>query len=75
MFVIVDDNYALARITHVPLFGNKVEIMACFYKEDDALNTLYEMERLGLKGHHVENIGPTFIVEPEFPDRIEPAQP
>jgi hypothetical protein len=66
MYVIVDDQNAILRIAHVPLFGNKIELLACFTKETDALKTLYEIEQAGLKGHRVENTGDTFFVEPEL---------
>lgn len=65
MYVIVDEQNAILRIGHVPLYGNKVELLACFKKETDALKTLYECELQGLKGHRVENTGDTFLVEPE----------
>jgi hypothetical protein len=66
MYIIVDDNNAIMRIGHVPLFGHKVELLACFYKETDALKILFELENgLDLKGHRVENTGDAFFVEPD----------
>ena len=68
MYIIVDDNNAILRIVKVPLFGNKVEILACFYKETDALRILYELENgLGVKGHRIENTGDGFYIEPDAP--------
>lgn len=65
MYVIVDGDNKILRIGHVPLFGNKVELLACFYTETDALETLYEVETaLGLKGHRITNTGDTFDVIP-----------
>lgn len=64
MYVIADADGAIVNITNVPLFGNKVTVMACFQHETDALKTLYELETgLGLKGHHVESLGSSFLVE------------
>jgi two-component SAPR family response regulator len=66
MYVIVDDNNAILRIVKVPLFGNKVEMLACFNKETDALKILYELESgLGVKGHRIANTGDAFYVEPD----------
>ena len=64
MYVIADANGAIVNITNVPLFGNKVTVMACFHDEDDALKILYELQAgLGLQGHHIESLGATFLVE------------
>ena len=65
MYLIVSQDNSIVRIVNVPLFGNKVEMMACFYHENDALRTLFELEKQGLTGHHIENIGARFSVEPE----------
>jgi hypothetical protein len=66
MFVIVDDENKIARIGNIPLFGIKVEMMACFYTENDALQILFELEEGGLlKGHRVEDTGDPFHVFPE----------
>jgi hypothetical protein len=65
MFVIVDAENKIARIGNVPLFGHKAEVLACFYREDDALKILFELEEAGLlKGHRVEDTGDTFDVIP-----------
>jgi hypothetical protein len=64
MHVIVDDKNKILRFVKVPLFGNKVELMACFYNETDALRTLYEVETgLGLQGHRVVDAGDGFYTE------------
>lgn len=66
MYIIVDDKNAILRIGHVPLFGHKVELLACFYKETDALRILYELENgMDIKGHRVENAGEGFYIEPD----------
>jgi hypothetical protein len=68
MYVIVDENNAILRLRNAPLYGNYVELLACFHNETDALKTLFVLEQEGLiEGHRVENTGDTFYVEPELP--------
>jgi hypothetical protein len=67
MYAIVNEDNGIARIGHVPLYGNKVTLMAIFLTEEDALNTLFQMELgLGVKDNHVENIGKTFITNADL---------
>lgn len=64
MYVIADENGAIVNLTNVPLFGEKVTLMACFHDEDDALKILYQLQTgLGLQGHHVHSLGASFMVE------------
>ena len=66
MYIIVNKANSILRINNVPLFGNKIALLACFYTEDDALKTLYECEKNGLIGHHVANTGDAFFIEPDL---------
>jgi hypothetical protein len=71
MYLIVNGDNSILRIKKVPLFGNKVEMLACFYKETDALNTLYELETgMDLKGHRIYNTGDEFYIEPNAEQEI-----
>jgi hypothetical protein len=48
MWVICDSNCAIATITGLKMFGVKVEILAAFKTEKDALEVLFAMEDGGL---------------------------
>jgi hypothetical protein len=68
MYIIVNDDNSIMRIKCIPLFGHKVEMLACFYNETDALKILYEVEtELEIKGHRIENTGDGFYIEPDAP--------
>ena len=63
MYIIVNKDNGILNIGDVPLFGKKVTMMACFLTEEDALNTLYEIEKAGITDHRIENFGADFVID------------
>ena len=52
MWVICDSNCAIATIAGLKMFGVKVDILAAFKAEKDALEVLFAMEDSGLLSRH-----------------------
>jgi hypothetical protein len=57
VFIITDENNSLLHLEEVEVFGRKVNILAMFEREGDALEVLYAAETLcGLDGHRVRRV-------------------